>query len=141
MYLCTTWYLSLSLAWMCAQWHITFIHLGSYGAFLAPYTLPLSLLPRYKYTNCMCSVAHPTFATFARFSAYGRKSSRQREENREQSRATSRKPSYCATQPRKAAQQCRTTNPRKAAKSRAIKPQTTAERSHEQTHNKDVKRT
>ena len=48
------------------------------GAFLAPYTLHLSLLTRYKYNMWMCNVAHREFARFARVSAYRRKSSQQR---------------------------------------------------------------
>ena len=70
--------LSLSLTWMCAQEHITFILYESYGAFLAPSTLHLSLLTSYKYNMCMCNVAHRSLALVARVSACGRKSSRQR---------------------------------------------------------------
>ena len=43
---------------------------------LAPYTLHLFLFLFYKFTMCMCNVAHPVFTRSARFSHHGRKSSR-----------------------------------------------------------------
>ena len=64
--------------WMCTQVHMSFILYESYGAFLAPYTLHLSLLTNYKYIMYTCNVAHRSLALIARVFAYGRKSSRQR---------------------------------------------------------------
>ena len=49
----------------------------SHVPLLAPYNLHFILLIFYNYIMCVCNVAHPGFAHSTRFSAYGRKSSRQ----------------------------------------------------------------